>query len=374
MPKFFVAYFVLSSLYGCVAIRNAGGSLSSAETQSSVSSKDALIVAINTLASADPAGAQAAIKTLANRRASTIATEQQIVETVLPLLLRLRTDEKALSWVERTQILQITNKFAELYPQDFTVQLATTKALDQLFRPASDDGAAKLPPDTSDLDRIKRARKLVTNFPQYAQAHAYLGAILAPHSEHQLAAMRAFKQCTGLPDAPADCRTSLNTLISNWQKPRCQAYTPDAFSLHAAYEQSAKQRQALKTSIGKIFVATKPDFNGSHIEEIQTVSQGAEATAIANTAQQSSSNTILIALTPLAAGRFSEWTRQLAEQSGYIAVRIGKKFIATPRVVSTIDSGQFTVQVDAPINWSSLCKKFESRRLPSDLNPASTQP
>jgi hypothetical protein len=75
----------------------------------------------------------------------------------------------------------------------------------------------------------------------------------------------------------------------------------------------------------------------------------------------------IFSLTPLAAGRFADLTRVLADKNAYLAVRIGKELVAAPCVISAIDSGELVLASEKPLPWREMCVRFETRKLPPDL-------
>lgn len=363
MYKFTIAWLWLSALGGCIATRTANNPLLASESQAPAASKQALLQASKALMSADAASTAAALQALSRQRGSATAAEQDLIDAYLALLQRPDKSNTALDQSERDKIKQLSQRIASLYPTDFAIQLATTTALVQLAQA----DASVLPATPADTESIQRVRNLAADFPQEAEAYALLAKVLASDQSQQLAAMRAYKKCATLANAPKNCSDQLRALAKAWLKPHCIAYKQDGIALHAAFEQPAKRRKAHKIIGSTLYVETPGDFHGLHIEDIATVKHTATEATPAHSSVQTKLESIQIALTPSAAGRFSEWTRRLAEQNAYIAVRVGKRFVATPRVLSAIDTGQFTVSTTAKITWPSICQKFETRQLPADL-------
>lgn len=345
-------------LGGCIAARTDPTSEPSTVTVSG-RSPQATVLAALTWHDKQPT-LKVLIAELEQHRSHVAGSLQDIINQTLNLLRKYDAAPSPLSPQDRQQSVRLMLRLAEIYPRDFEIQLATAAGIFRLETGVREETGSLFEPASSSRTSISRAEALVANFPNEARAHAHLGDVLASDSQRALAAMRAYVRCNQLDPRQKTCQSGFDALADDWLKPRCAGFKDQAFAVHAAYSKQRRDLRRINVDGTTVFMEQKPALTGHQIQDVNE-------SGSAPTASPSNSWILQIGFTPSAAGRFSDLTRKLSEQSGYLVVRMGKDLVAAPRVLSAIDSGTLVLTASKPLPWRGVCTRFETRKLPLDL-------
>jgi hypothetical protein len=248
------------------------------------------------------------------------------------------------------------NLVARDHPEDFDLQLATTKGLDFIGNILHSNATKASSPEEEGSgapNALSRALSLVGKFPNQSRAHAHLAEVLAVSGGDQVTAMRSFVRCLQLDPNNRDCRSGLKSLAAEYSRPRCREYKQSGFAVHRAGVKAAGSKSR-KFTVDKLelFIDGSPLLTGVDIAEVVAASS--------NPAQS------LVTLKPNAAARFEVQTEDVAKTEGYLVILLNGKAVGAPRVLSPVSNGQLSLSVSGS-KLDGVCKSFDTRKLPADV-------
>ncbi|MBM4253775.1 MAG: hypothetical protein FJ146_17550 [Deltaproteobacteria bacterium] len=346
-------YLLLPLLGACVLMRTAPDSDPAAAKKSA---PEALLVAVQLLGGGVGEQAQQVLRDLDQAEATATPGELGAIKKLRPLVERLTASDPTLSAKDYARAARVMNLIARDHPDDFDLQLATTKALDFVGQILHSSPTQLTSPEDERVgapNALSRALSLVGKFPSQSRAHAHLAEVLTASGGDQLTAMRSFVRCLQLDPNNKECRSGLRVLTKEYTRARCREYRSDAVTVYRAAPK-AKGRGWQRVTVGKqiLMMDKAPLLNGTDIAEVSDLP-----------GQRGQS---MMTLRPAAAARFEGWTEEMAQNESYLVVQVAGKAVAAPRVLSAAGNGQLTLNV-ASATVEKSCRLFERRRLPDDI-------
>jgi hypothetical protein len=320
------------------------------------SAPEALLVAVQLLGGGVGEQAQQVLKDLEQAESTATPGELGAIKKLRPLVGRLTESDPTLSAKDYAGAARVMNLIARDHPDDFDLQLATTKALDFVGQILHSSATQLTSPEDEGAgapNAMSRALSLVGKFPSQSRAHAHLAEVLAASGGDQLTAMRSFVRCLQLDPNNKECRSGLRALTREYSRARCREYRPEAVTVHRATKK-AKGRGWQRIVVG----------NQNLMMDKSALLTGRDVAEVSDIPGQRGQS--LITLRPSAAALFEGWTQEMAQTESYLVVQVAGKAVATPRVLSAADSGQLTVNVASAVVDKS-CRLFERRRLPDEI-------
>ena len=346
-------YLLLPLLGACVLMRTGTDSDPAAAKKTA---PESLLAAVQFLSGGVGQQAQSILEDLDRAETTANTGELYAIKKLRPLIEQLQEKDPSLKPRDNANAAKVMNLVARDHPEDFDLQLATTKGLDFIGNILHSNATKASSPEEEGSgapNALSRALSLVGKFPNQSRAHAHLAEVLAVSGGDQVTAMRSFVRCLQLDPNNRDCRSGLKSLAAEYSRPRCREYKQSGFAVHRAGVKAAGSKSR-KFTVDKLelFIDGSPLLTGVDIAEVVAASS--------NPAQS------LVTLKPNAAARFEVQTEDVAKTEGYLVILLNGKAVGAPRVLSPVSNGQLSLSVSGS-KLDGVCKSFDTRKLPADV-------
>ena len=346
-------YLLLPLLGACVLMRN--GTDSDPATAKKTA-PESLLAAVQLLGGGVGQQGQSVLEDLNAAETTANTGELYAIKKLRPLIEQLQEKDPSLKPRDYANAAKVMNIIARDHPEDFDLQLATTKGLDFIGNILHANATQARSPEEEGSgapNALSRALNLVGRFPNQSRAHAHLAEVLAVSGGDQVTAMRSFVRCLQLDPNNRDCRSGLKSLAAEYRRPRCREYKRDGFTVHRAGVKAVGSKSR-KFTVDKLelFIDGVPLLTGVDIAEVVSAPGSASQT--------------VVTLKPNAAARFEVQTEDLARADGYLIVLLKGTAIGAPRVLSPVSNGQLSLAVHG-YKLDEVCKSFDVRKLPADV-------